>query len=327
MLRQIITLFCFFVCFYTNLQAQDPIFSQFYAAPLQVNPAFAGNSTAPAISLNYRNQWTALKAYSTYAASYDQFFKSTNSGLGVVVLTDDAGQGIYKTNKLSGVYAYKLAITNDLYVKLGIEAGVLQNRLDWDKLVFYDQLDDLEGAINDSEEIQPEDLTKTYVDISSGLLLYSRKFYGGISLKHINTPNQSLLDINNNLNIGLPMRLTLHGGAEFKLSDGNKKRQASFISPNAMLIRQGGFGQVNFGVYGNLGLIFAGGWFRHTFSSGEAVIFLLGVQKGIFKIGYSFDMTVSGLVGQVGGTHEISLKINFEEDKSTDFNDCFKMFR
>ena len=51
---------------------------------------------------------------------------------------------------------------------------------------------------------------------------------------------------------------------------------------------------------------------------------------GVFKIGYSFDFTVSRL-GQstTDGTHEFSLMFNFEEkrDKSKEkYQDCFKMF-
>ena len=89
-------------------QAQDPIFSQYYAAPLQLNPAFAGNTYSPHIAINYRNQWPSLnQAYVTYAVSYSQFFKDFNSGIGLMILTDDAGQGLYKTTKVSGVYSYK----------------------------------------------------------------------------------------------------------------------------------------------------------------------------------------------------------------------------
>ncbi|MEL7422621.1 MAG: type IX secretion system membrane protein PorP/SprF, partial [Bacteroidota bacterium] len=40
-----------------SLQAQDPIFSQFYAAPLQLNPAFAGTTIAPRFTFNHRNQY------------------------------------------------------------------------------------------------------------------------------------------------------------------------------------------------------------------------------------------------------------------------------
>ena len=40
--------------------AQDPEFTQFYANPLYLNPAFAGTGRCPRIIMNYRNQWPAI---------------------------------------------------------------------------------------------------------------------------------------------------------------------------------------------------------------------------------------------------------------------------
>ena len=57
--------------------AQDPEFTQFYAAPLYLNPAFAGTARCPRIAMNYRNQWPALSGtFITEAFSYDQNIES-----------------------------------------------------------------------------------------------------------------------------------------------------------------------------------------------------------------------------------------------------------
>ena len=69
------------------LLAQDPIFSQFYSAPLQINPAFAGLSENPRLGLIYRNQWPfvdqSFKTYVTYNLAYDQYFSKLKSGFGL----------------------------------------------------------------------------------------------------------------------------------------------------------------------------------------------------------------------------------------------------
>ena len=324
--------FLFSLLFFNQIKGQDPIFSQFYAAPLQMNPAFAGNTYAPFVTINYRNQWTGFnnfKTYVTYAASFSQFVEGMNSGLGLVVQADDSGDGIYKNNRIGLLYSYKIQVNEALSVKFGIEGAAVQNRLDWNKLVFPDQVDPTGESGFPSQEVQPENLSKSYFDLSTGVLIYSQQFYGGLTIKHMNTPDESILGINGNINNGLPARLSIHGGAQLELRAGNKRTSRAFVSPNVMYVKQGNFSQINAGAYLGFGAFFAGGWYRHALSNGDSVIGLVGFQKGIFKIGYSYDFTISGLAGAVGSTHEFSLVVNFDQNRPrrTNYNDCFEMFR
>ena len=251
-----------------------------------------------------------------------------------MILGDDAGQGIYKTNKVGAFYSYRLEINRNLFVKMGMEASFVQYRLAWDKLQFPDQIHPLTGFTSPggtpipTEETQPLNLNKSYLDFSAGMLIYSSSFYAGLSAKHLNTPNESLLEINTNIDGGLPLRLSLHAGYEYEFRKGNKKRPSSFISPNIMFVKQGDFGQINAGFYGNLGIVFGGLWYRQGFSNPDAAIVLFGVKKGAYKIGYSYDITVSSLtLGESGGSHEISIIMNFDKPRKVDYNDCFSLFR
>ncbi len=316
---------------------QDPVFSQFYATPLQLNPAFAGITYAPRITFNHRNQWAGLNnAYVTYAASYEQSLENLNSGIGFIVMTDNAGDGIYRTNQFNAVYGYKVAIRRDLFVKFGVQAGILQNSVAWEKLTFGDQIDPVTGPTEGpSGEVIPESLNRSNLDLSAGVLFYSDKFYGGVAVNHLNSPDQSLLNVNENLSVGLPLRLVVHGGAEFELERGNNRKRPSFISPNISYNRQAGFEQINAGAYAGFDRFFAGLWYRHAGSNQDAVIGLVGFREGIFRIGYSYDFTISGLAASnTGGTHEISLTLNLENSRSVRrsrnanrYNDCFKMFK
>lgn len=308
--------------------AQDPIFSQFYAMPLQINPAFAGSALAPRAGLAYRNQWTGFKsAYRTYAAYYEQSFDRLNSGIGFNVEGDNAGDGIFKTNRFSAVYAYRLRVNDFIALKLALEMGVHQVNLNWDKLLFPDQIDEVNGYVYNTEEIRPDVTNRTELDISSGLLLLSEKFYLGVGLKHLNTPSQSILRINNNLLRGLPIRYTFHGGTEWIVKKGNKRQEASFLSPNFLYVAQNPYHQLNIGMYASLGQVFAGSWFRHTFGNSDAVILLAGFKEGPFKVGISYDATVSKLANNAGGTFELTLGIIFPKKVRPDINDCTRMFQ
>ncbi len=312
----------------TTASAQDPIFSQFYAMPLQLNPGFAGSARAPRAGVAYRNQWTGFNnAYRTYAAFYEQSFERLNSGIGFYAEGDNAGDGIFKTSKFSATYAYRLQVNDDVALKLGVEAGLRQAKLDWLKLTFPDQIDPINGFTYDTEEIRPDATNSISLDISSGMLLLSEKFYVGFALNHLNTPNESILLANDNLFRGLPLRYTLHGGTEWVVKAGNKARPSSFISPNFLFVSQGPYKQLNIGAYASLGSIYTGAWFRHTFRNADAVILLAGFREGIMKIGISYDLTVSGLAGRAGGTYELTFGLLFNQDKRPDINDCTRMFQ
>ena len=73
--------------------AQDPEFTQFYANPLYLNPAFAGTGRCPRIIMNYRNQWPELGdgpngGFVTYGISYDQHIEKLHGDMKLQVLQE-----------------------------------------------------------------------------------------------------------------------------------------------------------------------------------------------------------------------------------------------
>ncbi len=337
--KQLFALLCI-LCSAARMSAQDVVFSQFFAAPLELNPALTGLTYEPRLILNYRNQWPAIpNAYVTYAASYDQYFEKVNSGIGLNVLSDTEGDGIYKTNRVDFSYAYDLRLTENTFLRGGLEGGFVQKRLDWDKLLFLDQLDPINGATDPggnpypTEEERPDVLSKNYVDFSAGLLAYSPHFYAGLTVKHINAPDENILTVESDF-AQRPILYSLHAGAEVVLIENNKKQTKTFISPNVIFAKQADFYQVNAGAYFRTWHLFGGAWYRHTFTNPDAAILLIGFQKDVLKIGYSYDFTLSQLSSYTAGSHEISVILNFDETEwakrkrnQRKYNDCLRMFR
>src|SRR5665811_536527 len=92
---------------------QDPGFSQFFANPIHLNPAFAGTSELPRTVINYRNQWPQKGAtYTTYSISCDWFSKKTNSGIGFQLYQDRELNNIVNTSSTSFSYSYHLKLNN-----------------------------------------------------------------------------------------------------------------------------------------------------------------------------------------------------------------------
>jgi len=320
-----------------RLHAQDLIFSQYYNAPIHINPAFAGLNTYPTFTANYRIQWPSFNnAYETYAFSYDQYFKKFNSGLGLVLLSDDQGDGTLKTTRASGIYSYNVRYRDGWQMRFGLEVSYAQHRLDWDKLIFFDQIDiergpfDSAGIPFPSNEQQPVNLNNSYLDIGFGMLLYNPQYYLGFSLDHINGAYAGFLQqIDDGLQEGLPLLFSLNAGTQIIISEDNKGNPSTFVSPNIIFAFQSGFTQVNAGAYIQMESVFGGAWIRHTIDNIDAFIFTFGVNFNNTKIGYSFDLTSSQLGLQSGGSHEIAITVALKslEKKESKYNDCFSLFR
>lgn len=288
-----------------TLQAQDPQFTQFYANPLFLNPAFAGSVRCPRVVLNYRNQWPAIPGtYVTYAASYDQFFEGINGGVGFQAWNDVAGEGILNTTNISGIYSYHLEVNRNFSIKAGFQATYAQRTLDWSRLTFGDQIDPRYGFVYNTAEKFGFDRV-SFVDFSAGILGYSDKFFFGFAAHHLTQPQQTFYSGGNSR---LPMKLTGHVGAMIPLGRKTKMREPAKISPNILFQQQQDFRQVNLGMYFQKGPFVAGLWYRNR----DAFIALVGLQQGLFKFGYSYDITVSPLTNATAGSHEVSFAMILE---------------
>lgn len=90
-------------------------FSQFYANPMYLNPAYAGNTECGRLNMNYRNQWPSVSnAYVTYSLAYDQSLAAINSGYGLMVMNDQQGDGAYNRTAFNAYYSYQLRLTSVL---------------------------------------------------------------------------------------------------------------------------------------------------------------------------------------------------------------------
>lgn len=335
MTLRIIILLVTINCFASAMQAQDPVYSQYYNSPVIMNPAFAGNNRGALVSVHYRNQWPSIdNAYTTYSVSYDQQWNKA-SGVGLYVTADDSGNGAIKTTKLAGIYSYRIRVKDQMYIKGAIDVAFGQTRLDQSKLVFLDNLDPQFGLTTPggmtfpTAEIFSASPSRNYLDVSSGALLYTPEFYAGISFKHMNSPTIDFIDDITGETGSLPLRWSIHGGTQINLDRRNKGEYGTFITPNVLFVRQGEFWQANAGALINVNQIFGGLAYRQSGNNSDAVIASVGGKSGIFKISYSFDYTVSGLTIGSGGSHEISVVMNFDKllPKESKYNDCLMLFR
>ena len=314
-MNKLIISLIFFV-FGTSLvvRAQDIRFSQFYANKLYLNPALAGSSDHGNVSLNYRNQWPNLDLpFVSYSFSYDNFYPSINGGLGLLVMQDDQGDGAIKTTTFSGAYSFFLRISNDLVFRPAVQASVIQKRLDLSDLTFPDQIDPIYGDVFSHNSVgDPSDRNWNGADFSVGLMAYYKNFYVGAVANHINQPNLSFDDFEDDK---LLAKYTFHAGAEFNLS-GGLQANGLILAPALLFQKQGEFTQMNYGMYLSKSSLVFGFWFNQNFQLNyDAVILMVGVITDRFKFAYSYDYTITRLVHYNTGAHEISFSFPLEFEK------------
>ena len=307
-----ITLLC--LLFFFALQgskAQDIGFSQFYANPLYLNPAFAGSKVAPRFSLTYRNQWPKLvSAFQTVSVSYDQYIPSLHGGIGAIVLADRQGDhGVLTSGFVGAMYSFRFQVSRDIFVNAGLQASLSNMSLNWnyDYLHFPDQIDPSQGFIYQTAAVEPDQTSRWYADFSAGVMAYGEHWYAGVAGAHLSRPSQGFYSEDR-----IPVKLTVHAGGLINVSK-ERRRTSSLglgtpiISPNIIYQYQGTLHYFNYGLYLDWMPFLVGVWYRNGLENSDAFIFMLGFQQETYKIGYSYDITVSKLANNTAGSHEISL--------------------
>jgi type IX secretion system PorP/SprF family membrane protein len=304
-------------------QAQHYQFSQFYAAPTYLNPAFTGANVCSRVALNYRNQWAAVPGtFTSYQLTVDHTLRRINSGIGLQLFSDRAGIGNLRTTQVNLLYAYEARFNKKYTGRGGLSIGGIQRSVDYGAFTFGDQI--ARNASSSLENFPGERLT--YFDISLGLLVYSATSWFGFSAAHMNEPDQSLTGAVS----ALPAEIKFHGGYKFTIEE-HESSNKKIATVNAVTFafnfkRQLRFNQLDLGIYYNKNWFVIGAWYRGIplfnpvpgYVNNDAFVFLVGIQYGKYKIGYSYDFTVSKLSNvNTRGTNELSMSYQLCSSKKS----------
>ncbi len=303
--------------------AQDIQYSQYYANPLYLNPAFAGSTSQSRVGVNFRNQWPALdQSFVAYTAYFDHFEERINSGFGLIVQGAQESFTQTSLNEIGLIYSYRLKLSEHSFIQAAIQGSFVARDALFDRVILGTQLDIDKGVIigepgsgfeGDSEIKSP--------DAHAGLLYFGKKAWFGLAVSHLLEPEISYLADNSNQ---LPMKYSVHGGYRFDLSAGdindyfNNTDQERSVALGFNYKEQGQFSQLDLGAEFFFEPLVLGLWYRglptkYSLPNSEALIFLVGISTDSgLDLGYSFDYSISKLgFSSSGGAHELSLRYTF----------------
>ena len=318
-----------------KVNGQDAVFSQFFNSTLYLNPALAGIEEDVTVSFGHRSQWrNLLFPYTTSQFSaIIPYYKNKHQkplghvgALGMSIYSDVAGENNnFKTTGGNVTGAYNLPLDRQ-YVHLitfGMQIGAINKRIDPENLQWGEQYNPYIGF---DADITPSEVSslrgRTFIDINAGAFywwtplpkegLLFNSVNSGLSVSHLNNPNESLLE---NESQQLPLLWKYHGGVVFNLSH---KATASL---NILTAYQDRLTQHNLGSYlsyklttfydGSIkyGIARLGGWYRVN----DSFILLTEFETALFKVAFSYDWNTSSLrYNDRGiGTYEINLAYRF----------------
>jgi len=302
-----------------NAVGQSMHFSQYYNAPMLLNPA--NTALMPdddyRIGANYRSQWTSIPVpYNTFSA-FGDFKVAGNSevsnnwlGLGMALFNDKAGDGNLSLTEFQIFAAYHVQLNSTSMLSGGLSGGYVQRSVNYDDLTFDAQWDGFtfDKSLPNSEK---NGVAKTdYFTVGAGLnyaYFPNENVYIkiGASLANINQPTESFYGASNQ--IGL--RPTGNIDALFRAGP------TWIVNPSVYYTTQLGAYEL---VYGSLFRVYISGGNDRAATQfifglynrlGESVIGAVGFQWGGLQLMTSYDFTISTLAPATNGNGALEFSL------------------
>lgn len=310
--------------------AQDKHFTQFYAAPLTLNPALTGALEGKyRVGAIYRDQWRQVldNPIRTFAVAGDLRFKAPGRrvtqdafGLGLMFFNDKVSVVDFSTTQIAVSMAYhkSLGADNRQFLTLGIQGGLTQRNVSYESLDFHDEFNGTTGYFNPTGEDLPDN-NFSYGDLNVGLnytaeVGRSGRIFAGLAMHHIAEPTISFYE-NSEEGDKLYRKYSAQIAANIPLTNDNSVT----LLPRFLIASQGPHREINTGTnfriamgeYGSTALHF-GSWVRlvrNDSGSGlDAVVALAGIEFNNVLVGLSYDLNLSALqANQRQGAFELSV--------------------
>lgn len=311
MLRYIqLTIALMLTAYVAQVSAQGLHFSQYYNAPILLNPAYTGylQDNQYRVGTNYRNQWATVPVnYNTFSifsdfALFKNRWETSWLGTGVAMWRDVAGAGKLSLTKVQANLAYHLLLGERGSFSMGMASSFNQRSVDFSKLTFDVQWDEFSFNRN-APNMETFSVQKTnFVDIAAGAnyaYFNNNNLYlnVGVSALHINQPVETFYGMSNKLGL----RPQVNIDAVFKASDRVMVNPSVYYTRQKRASQLVGGSMFNFNVSGETMLnpneFLIGVFYRNK----DAIIGAAGYKWKQHKFMVSYDHTISEMSQGNGG--------------------------
>lgn len=298
--------------------SQDAQFSQYYAAKFSLAPSFAGTTDGGRGTSIFRDQWPLLKStFLTYGFAFDYALPQLYGGFGAFVMQDYSNGGGFVVTDIGLQYAYSVKLNHTWQCRPGLQFNSINKRIDLDKIVFGSQLS-FDGISDDnSVNIKSSNINIYEADVS--VLFHSDIAWFGANVDHLTLSKRSF----SGEDIANPVKFLSFGGVCLKTIQGRLLYDRDYLYFSYLFKYQNNFKQLDIGAYWSNKSLNAGLWYRglpffknnNGKYNNAALVLILGIEFRYYRIGYSFDYSLSKIGTFTGGAHEISMVFMFNQGK------------
>jgi type IX secretion system PorP/SprF family membrane protein len=276
---------------------QEVMVSQYMFNGLFINPAYAGSHKYFSSTLLHRNQWVSFPgAPKTFLVSADGPIANDKMGLGFIIANDKIG--VTSQTDINLNYSYKLKLGKGKFA-FGIKGGVSNYNVNTEELKVWDAED--ATLIDDSKS---EFLPK----FGFGMYYYSAKWYAGVSIPTLLAyENGNSFSLNIDQSSFLRKHFLINGGYVFDVSEKVKFKPSTLIKYEKSAPIEA---DINFSVFYDETI-----WLGISYRTNDAIIGIIEYQANKrFRVGYSYDFTLSEVGNYSSGSHEIMIGYDFGKD-------------
>ncbi|MBL4706449.1 MAG: type IX secretion system membrane protein PorP/SprF [Flavobacteriales bacterium] len=271
--------------------------SQYMFNDFAINPAVAGTKNYAPVTIDLRRQWTGIRE--APAAQHLSYHGHVHKqiGAGGYFFNDVAGP-VRRTGIMVAL-STQVATSYATRLSFGVAGSFSQFVMDKSR-IFTEEPDDITVDKYLTNELIP--------DLSFGLHWYGGYHHIGFSMHNL---LQSKVDL---FSVSLPVTSTLQRAMYLTGSYliGTRRSKIA-LEPSAML-RMMFNAPLTFDL--NARLIYDHQfWFGASYRYKDAIALMVGLEKGFFGIGYSYDINTSGLKSYNSGSHELVLIFKTNKSK------------
>ncbi len=279
---------------------QRPLFSQYFQNQFIENPAYAGNDGYGSAFLTYRYQWAGVEnAPQTGAFTLNMPFYENRGGFGLNVYQDAAN--VIVNTKVMATGAVHIFGNYDKSSKfsMGMSAGILNSRLDPSRV---------RVAHIQDPNIVPNTQNFTAFGLAAGFNLMVRyKFQLGLALPQLLHTNFHFMALEPD-----EKKRSFHQLEHFLVNARYKwenKYKTLALEP-LLMVRMAAKSpwQLDGGLLATFNKIV---WVSACYRTDYAVSMAAGLVLPNLRFGYAYDFHTGPLMGNLGGSHELTLGYTF----------------